>query len=109
MNHLDPVVAVVGVLALLGVLAAFRSGARAGSKVARQTREVSRMGGTLTRALATGAVIVGVQWAVIVSTTDPRAWALTLGLPAVFAGSALARVFVVTTVEHGERRRGARR
>jgi hypothetical protein len=100
MSHLDPVMAVVGVLALLGVLVAFRTGARAGSRVARQSREVSRMGGTLIRALATGAVIVAGQWAVIAATPDPRAWGVVLGLPALFAGSALARVFVVTTTEH---------
>jgi len=110
LSQINPVIVLVGVLALLGVLAAFRSGARAGSRVARQSREVSRMGGTLGRALACGAVITGVQWAVIVSTTDPRAWGAVLGLPALFAGSALARVFVVTTVEHRSTHgRGVRR
>ena len=39
------------VLAGLGALAAFRSGARGGYKAARHTQEVTRMGGNLGRAL----------------------------------------------------------
>lgn len=39
------------VLAALGVLAAFRSGARGAYRVARHTQEVTRMGGNLGRAL----------------------------------------------------------
>jgi Na+-driven multidrug efflux pump len=105
----DPVVLGVGVLALVGVVVAFRSGARAGSRVARQTREVSRMGGVLARAVGIGAVITGVQWVVVTYSSDPVVWAVVLGLPALFAGSALARVFVVSTLEHGGQRRGARR
>jgi uncharacterized oligopeptide transporter (OPT) family protein len=86
------------VLAGLGVLAAFRSGARGAYKVARQTQEVTRMGGLLTRALGTAAVIVGIQWAVVVFTTDPRAWGVALGVPALFAGSVIARLFTVTDI-----------
>lgn len=98
--HIDPLILGVGVLALLGVLVAFRTGARTGSRVAHRSRQVSRMGATLTRALLIGAVIAGAQAAVVTTTTDPIAWGVALGLPAVFAGAALARVFVVTTLEH---------
>jgi uncharacterized oligopeptide transporter (OPT) family protein len=79
-------------------MAAFRSGARGAYKVARQTQEVTRMGGLLTRALGTAAVIVGIQWAVVVFTTDPRAWGVALGVPALFAGSVIARLFTVTDI-----------
>ena len=98
-----PVVLVVGlvVLAGLGVLAAFRSGARGAYKVARQTQEVTRMGGNLARALGTTVVIVGIQWAVVALTTDFRAWAVALGVPALFAGSVIARMFSVTEIVHG--------
>ncbi|MGH3708795.1 MAG: hypothetical protein ACRDRQ_11980 [Pseudonocardiaceae bacterium] len=98
-----PVVLVVGlaVLAGLGVLAAFRSGARGAYKVARQTQEVTRMGGNLARALGTTVVIVGIQWAVVAFTTDFRAWAVALGVPALFAGSVIARMFSVTEIVHG--------
>jgi hypothetical protein len=91
-------------LALVGVLLALGSARRGARKAAAQARgvttEVTRMGGTLARAVGTGAVIVGAQWAVIASTTDPRAWGLALGLPALLAGSAVARLFAVTTVIH---------
>ncbi len=60
--QLDPVLVMLVALAGLGVLAAFRSGARGAHKVARQTQEVTRMSGNLSRALGTTAVIVGVQW-----------------------------------------------
>ncbi|MGQ0716059.1 MAG: hypothetical protein ACT4NP_01875 [Pseudonocardiales bacterium] len=88
------------VLAGLGVIAAFRSGARSAYRVARQTQQVTRMGGNLARALGTSVVIVGVQWAVVSFTTDPRAWAVALGVPALFAGSAIARMFSVTELLH---------
>ena len=108
MNN-TPMVLVVGlvVLAGLGALAAFRSGARGAYQVARQTQEVTRMGGNLSRALGTTVVIVGIQWAVVAFTTDPRAWAVALGVPALFAGSVIARLFSVTEIVHGGQ--GARR
>lgn len=97
---MDPVLIVVLALAGLGVLAAFRSGARGGYKMARHTQQVTRMGGNLGRALGTTAVIVGIQWAVLSLTTDPRAWGVALGIPALFAGVAIARMFSVTELLH---------
>ena len=76
------------------------SGARSAYRVARHTQHVTRMGGNLTRALASAVVIVGVQWAVVSVTTDPRAWGVALGVPALFAGSAIARMFAVTELLH---------
>jgi uncharacterized membrane protein YgdD (TMEM256/DUF423 family) len=104
-------VVLVGLLVLagLGALAAFRSGARGAYKVARQTQEVTRMGGNLVRALGTAAVIVGVQWAVVAYTTDLRAWGVALGVPALFAGSVIARLFSVTEIVHAPTRNGGRR
>ncbi len=99
----DVVLVGLAVLAFLGVMAAFRSGARGAYRVARQTQEVTRMGGNLGRALGTTVVIVGIQWAVVSFTTDPRAWGVALGVPALFAGSAIARMFSVTELVHGER------
>jgi hypothetical protein len=43
-SHMDPVLVVVLALAGLGMLAAFRSGARGVYKVARHSQEVTRMG-----------------------------------------------------------------
>ena len=109
-SHGDVVLVALTALAGLGALLAFRSGARGGYRVARQTQEVTRMGATLGRALAVGAVIVAVQWAVVSVTTDPRAWGVVLGVPALFAGSAVARMFTVTELlrSPGTGRRGWR-
>jgi hypothetical protein len=90
------------VLAALGALAAFRSGARGAYKLARQTQEVTRAGTTLLHALITMSVIVGIQWAVLAATNDPRAWAVTLSVPALFAGTTIARLFTVTEIIHGD-------
>jgi uncharacterized oligopeptide transporter (OPT) family protein len=100
MNQTQVVLVGLVVLAGLGVLAAFRSGARSAYRVARQTQEVTRMGGNLARALGTTVVIVGMQWAVVTFTSDPRAWGVALGVPALFAGSAIARLFSVTELLH---------
>jgi uncharacterized oligopeptide transporter (OPT) family protein len=107
MNPTHPLVIGLVVLAGLGVLTAFRSGARSAYKIARQTQEVTQMGGNLARALGTTVVIVGVQWAVVAFTSDPRAWGVALGVPALFAGSAIARMFSVTELVHASK--GARR
>ncbi|HEX4103289.1 MAG TPA: hypothetical protein VHY21_22555 [Pseudonocardiaceae bacterium] len=106
---MDPVLVVVVALAGLGVLAAFRSGARGAYKVAQHSQEVTRMGGNLGRALGTTVVIVGVQWAVVSVTTDPRAWGVALGVPALFAGAALARMFSITEALHTTEHQGGRR
>ena len=108
-SQFDVVLVGLGVLAGLGVIAAFRSGARSAYRVARQTQH-TRMGGNLARALGTAAVIVGLQWAVVSLTTDPRAWGVALGVPALFAGSVIARLFSVTELLHDPTyHRGARR
>src|SRR4051794_22144344 len=99
-SSLDPVLVVVVALAGLGLLAAFRSGARGAYRVARQSQRVTRMGGNLGRALGTTVVIVAIQWAAVSLTTDPRAWGVALGVPALFAGAAVARMFSVTEILH---------
>jgi hypothetical protein len=94
------VLVVVLALAGLGILAAFRSGARSGHRLARHSQEVTQMGGNLLRALGTAAVIVAVQWAVVWFTSDARAWGVVLGIPGLFAGAAIARMFSVTEIIH---------
>lgn len=107
-SHLDPLLLLVVALAGLGALAAFRSGARGAFKVARRSQEVTRMGGNLGRALGTTVVIVGIQWAVVSFTADPRAWGVALGVPALFASAAVARMFSVTELVHAPEHRGGR-
>jgi type II secretory pathway pseudopilin PulG len=62
LTQIDVLLVGLAVLAGLGVIAAFRSGARSAYRVARQTQHVTRMGGNLVRALGTAAVIVGMRW-----------------------------------------------
>jgi hypothetical protein len=104
-----PALVVVAAFAGLGVLVAFRSGARSAYRVARHTQEVTRMGGNLTRALGTTAVIVAMQWAVVSLTSDPRAWGVALGVPALFAGATIARLFSVTEIIQTPTHRRGRR
>lgn len=101
MNQSPTGVVLVGLLVLagLGAIAAFRSGARGAYKVTRQTQEVTRMGGNLARALGTAAVIVGIQWAVVAFTSDPRAWGVALGVPALFG--CFCRCFLAPPVRVG--------
>jgi uncharacterized oligopeptide transporter (OPT) family protein len=108
-SHIDPWLIALVALAGLGALAAFRSGARGAYKVARRTQEVTRMGSNLARALGTAVVIVGVQWAVVSFTTDPRAWSIALGVPALFAGATIARLFSVTELVYMPERKRDRR
>lgn len=106
---MKPELVVLVMLAGLGALVAFRSGARSAYRVARHTQEVTRMGGNLGRALGSAAVIVAIQWSVISLTADPRVWGVALGVPALFAGAAVARMFSVTEMLHATGRRGGRR
>lgn len=108
-SHIDPLLVVLVALAGVGALVAFRSGAHSGYRVARHSQQVTRMGGNLGRALGTSVVIVGVQWAVVSLTTDPRAWGVVFGVPALFAGAAIARLFSVTEFLHARERKGGRR
>jgi hypothetical protein len=106
---MKPELVVLVMLAGLGALVAFRSGARSAYRVARHTQEVTRMGGNLGRALGSAVVIVAIQWSVISLTPDPRAWGVALGVPALFAGAAVARMFSVTEILHTTSHRGGRR
>jgi hypothetical protein len=98
---MDVTLLILTAVAGLAALGAFRSGARGGYRMARRTQEVTRMGATLGRAVVVGVVIVLVQWTVIRFTTDPLAWGVVLGIPALFAGASVARMFSVTELVHG--------
>jgi hypothetical protein len=91
---------ILTVLASVGVLTAFRVGARSGHRLAKHSQEVTRMGGNLARALLTTAVIVTIRWAVLATTTDPRAWGVALGVPALVTGGVIARMLSVTEIIH---------
>src|SRR3954451_8814921 len=94
----DPMMIGLVVLAGLGLLAVFTSGAKAGRNSERAVREVTRIGGNAVRMVVTAVVVVGVQWVALAATSDPVVWAVVLGLPALFAGTTVARLLAVTEV-----------
>ncbi len=86
------------VLAGLDAVMVWSSGARAGRRSERAVREVTRMSGAVTRTVLAAGVITGAQWAVVSLTGSVTAWAVALGLPALFAGATVARLLAVTEV-----------
>lgn len=102
--QIPPAWIALGVLALVGMLAAFTSGRRAAKQAARGMREVTRMTGMAFRTLVTTAVITAVQWVIVTNTTDTTTVVITLAVPALFAGVSVARLLAVTEVVHSTRR-----
>jgi hypothetical protein len=108
------VVVALVLLAVLGVVHIWTTGVRAGRKVERQVREVTRLGRVAAGAAITAALIAVIQWAVVTNTSPNAAWVLVLGAPALLAGVTVGRLLAVTTVHrtgHGQhpRRAGVRR
>jgi hypothetical protein len=101
-HHLSSTAYLIGAGALLVLWLLWR-----GRRAARAAREVTRIGGSVGRALVLAGLITGVQWAVITHTTGTTAVLLALGIPALFAGNALAQLMPVTTVHNG--RKGGKR
>jgi hypothetical protein len=108
MTREQTAVVLLGVCGLVLVWA-WTAGARTGRRAERATRTVTRMGSTTGRTLICAAVIVGVQWAVITWTTHPGVIATVLGVPALIAGGAVARLLTVEQSAHLQRRGGGRR
>jgi uncharacterized oligopeptide transporter (OPT) family protein len=94
----EQLITVGAVLAGLGMLMVWSSGARAGRRSERAVREVTRVSGALARTVVAAGVITGAQWAVVSLTGSPVAWAVALGLPALFAGATVSRLLAVTQV-----------
>ncbi|MHA6796765.1 hypothetical protein ACVGVM_25120 [Pseudonocardia bannensis] len=86
------------VLAGLGLISVWTSGARAGRKAERVVHTAARRSSTAGRGLLVAALIVGVQWAVIAFAPPASVIAVVLGVPALFAGGAVARLFTVPEV-----------
>jgi len=97
------------VLAAILLVSVFSSGASTGRKTERATREITRVSGNAGRALVIAAVITAVQWAVITWAPYPVALGVALGLPALFAGTTLARLLAITQVIRTVPTRGSRR
>jgi hypothetical protein len=97
----------LGVLAVFGLITVVTSGRRATKRAAKGVREVTRMTSNAARTVVTAAVVTGVQWLIVTQTSDTTTILVTLGLPALFAGVSVARLFAVTEVIHSTR--GGRR
>jgi len=86
------------VLAALGLLYIWTSGARAQRKLDRQIHQATRAAGTAMRALLIGMTIGGIQWAILTHNTATVTWAAVLGIPALLAGVSVARLLETTTI-----------
>src|SRR4051794_28001355 len=96
----------LAVLAGLGLVLLWVSGARAGRHAERRIREVTRVSGAAVQAVVTAAILAGLQWAAVTWSRHPAVWAVTLGVPALFAGVSLARLLAVTEIVRPLPRRG---
>jgi Na+/glutamate symporter len=69
---------------------------------------IGRSGGSPLYTLLVAALVIGAQWAVAANDPNPRVLLAVLAVPALFAGTAVARLMSgSTTVRSG--RKGARR
>lgn len=93
-----PLVGVVLIVAVaaLGLFWVWTSGARAGVRAGRAVSSGWHAVASAGAVLPAAVLITSGQWALLRATTDPVAWALGLGMPALLAGVALARLLVVT-------------
>lgn len=92
------VLAVLGGLALIGLVALVRHLRRTATRARHGMYTVSQAGGVALRALATAVAIVAVQWGVIATVANPLATATVLAVPALFAGASIARLLTTTDV-----------
>lgn len=106
--YLTPTEALVGIGALIALVAFWRASARAARRAAEAARASVRVASVAGRVVATAAVIVGVQWVVITHPGNAVLLWVVLGLPALLAAHTLTCALTVTTLD-APRRRGARR
>lgn len=97
------------VVAALGLVSIWTSGAKAGRRASQTARGLGTGGGTAGRAVLTAAIIVGVQWAVVTHTDNAAVIAAVLGVPALIAGTTVARLVAVTEMAATLARTGGRR
>lgn len=106
--NLTPTVLLAGIGGLVLLLIAWRWSVRRARAAADAARAGARLLSLAGRVLFTAALIVAVQWVVIMHPDNPWLLLAVLGLPALFAAHALTRALTVTTMDT-PRRRGGRR
>lgn len=82
-------------LAGIGLVATVTSLRSAGRGAARGLRRTTSAIATLSRTLAAAGVITSIQWAIVAFVHDWRVLMVVLGIPALLAGSTVARLFAV--------------
>lgn len=78
------------------------------NRAKRATHQITRTTGSVGRALLSAGLIVAMQWAVLTHVPGITAGLLALGIPALFAGTTLARLMPITTTVHTGRKGGKR-
>lgn len=79
-------------LAIVGLFALLSSGRRSAKRGMARVSRLGHAGGYLACAVLTAAVIVGIQWAVVANVDEPEAIVTALAIPALLAGSTVARL-----------------
>jgi hypothetical protein len=105
--NLTPTQIIAGLGVLLALFMLWRWSVRRARAAADAARAGARLLSLAGRVLFTAALIVAVQWVVIMHPDNKWLLLAVLGLPAVFASYALTRALTVTTVDT-PRRRGRR-
>lgn len=107
--NLTPTEILAGIGALLILLFLWRWSVRRARAAADAARAGARLLSLAGRVLFTAALIVTVQWVVIMHPGNKWVLLAVLGFPALLAAYALTRALTVTTVDTPRRRGGGRR
>ncbi|WP_020499148.1 hypothetical protein [Sciscionella marina] len=106
---LSPLEILAGLGVLLAVVLVWRSSVRRAKRIATAARESAKLATLAGRVGIAGAILGGVQWALIAYSANTYLLVGALGIPDLLAGYVLARALTVTTVDGGRSRRGGGR
>lgn len=108
MLQLTPIETLAGIGGLLTVVMVWRASTRAARRTAETARASVRLMSLTGRVVLTAAVILGVQWIVIMHPGNTTLLLVVLGLPALLASYTLTKALTVTTMDTPHRRSGRR-
>lgn len=102
--NVTPVEILVGLGVLVIVFSVWRAGARRARTAADTARAGARLMSLTGRVVCNAALIVAVQWVVIVYHADRWTLLVVLALPALFASYSLTRALTFTAVDRPRQR-----
>lgn len=105
--NLTPTEVLAGLGVLLALILVWRSGSRRARRAADVARASARVASLASRALFTGAALLGVQWLVIKHVDNPTLLIILLAVPDLITALVLTRALTVTDM--GVTRRGGDR